>query len=226
MSELHCSVLGAPSGKVGKLVFRRRRGKVFIYTAPIPYQPEPTVPFINNQKRFILLRKMAACTAKNHLLKGLWNESLLPGGVGFERQMSINYPIYNNDWDITRLKIVPSGELFPAQVLSFSYADKLLQVTVSIADAGFEENDQLTISPHGVMLLTDKTDDTKEYLFVPLSAKDELLIEGNIFNFKLPVDCEMIDQYQSAAFILCLVIRDILGTPMKYSVNQQGTFGL
>ena len=157
MSQLHNSILGTPSGKVGHLVFRRRRGKVFIYTTPIPFEREYSDLEVYNQDRFAFLRRAAACIDQEYFLKGLWNSCTLPGGIGFERHMKSNTPLYNY-LDISKLKLVPAEDLIPAEMTESLLEEMVLSIQTGPIAAGYGQVTDLKISAHGMMLISGEVD--------------------------------------------------------------------
>lgn len=218
MSQLHNSILGTPSGKVGNLVFRRRRGKVFIYTTSIPVDRPFSEAETANQNKFVFLRRAAACIDQEYFLKGLWNNCTLPGGIGFERHMKSNAPLYNN-LDISKLKLVPVEEPIPAGLMESLLEEKVLRVVTGPISAGYARAKDLKISAHGMMLISGEAANHLPYLFIPLTSEEDSFLDGSAYTFHMPVKSDQFDLYSERSFAVCLIIKDENGAPLKYSVN-------
>lgn len=97
--------LGVARGKVGDVVFKRRKGKSYVATAPIPYKKTTSKDLIKNRGRFAAISKFAAAVTDSSYRFRIWKKPNLKGKTPYKKCFCYNYVHTkgNKTWRFTTL---------------------------------------------------------------------------------------------------------------------------
>ena len=109
MGRLLKPVLGRASGKVGDLVFRIIKGKVYITSHIGSNKISDSPHCVNNRSRFSTVVKFAKTVNNLPDLKHIWNKSRIKGGNSYSKIISKNIKSISDNLITTSNKITPDG---------------------------------------------------------------------------------------------------------------------
>ena len=221
MAQLFDQVLGLPSGLIGTLVFRRRKGANFISRQPAHRSSLPGAAEIAFRSKFALAGKVASKINSIEVVKDLWPKSAGRASK-FNDIFHANYETINTAQNLGSVKVVP-GTGFPtanpvltAGVSGIQLATDALGVNIEI-DTSIEK---FIVAAGVVVLQTPSVEGIK-----PLEILAFKTVQHNL-DLINPVDCaveftgEPLSDYQNytdrKAFA-CLITLDDAGKPIRYS---------
>lgn len=109
MGRLVKTVLGKASGKVGDLVFRIVDGKVFIASHIGTNKISKSLECVNNRKRFSAVLNFASAVNQISELNIIWNKSRKAAKSGYNRIISVNTKLVQDNKISKQNIITPDG---------------------------------------------------------------------------------------------------------------------
>lgn len=97
--------LGVTRGKVGDVVFKSRKGKSYVASAPIPYKKTTSNKLIKNRGRFAAVSKFASAVTDSPYRYRIWKMPKLKGKTPYKKCFSYNYVHTkgNMSWRLTAI---------------------------------------------------------------------------------------------------------------------------
>jgi hypothetical protein len=221
MAQLHDQVLGFPSGIIGTLVFRRRKGANFISRQPSHRSTLPSAEEIAFRAKFALAGKIAKGINSVPLVKDLWPKSQGRASK-FNEMFQTNYTRIGTAESLGALKVVPGIGFTTANPVVTAGLTGIHLVTDALGvDIGIDTSVEKYIVGAGIIVLqTPTTEDAK-----PLEVMSFKTIQHNL-DLINEVDCaaeftgEPLTTYQNYTdrkVYACLITLDDAGKPVRYS---------
>lgn len=124
MATIKKQVLGIPTGKVGDLLYKNRRGKSYLAAMPGKYKKTKSPGAVKNRSRFGVLSRFASAVNDSPFLKPLWNLKSLPGKSPYTKCFKYNSAFSKSNYAWSMAIITPrslhikieSVELNPSSV--------------------------------------------------------------------------------------------------------------
>jgi hypothetical protein len=221
MGQLFNQVLGIPSGKVGTLIFRRRKGANFIAVPPATRTKAPNADEIALRAKFGLAVKIASKINSVEVLKACWPSNSGRGSKCNEI-MKANYDLINSAENLGTVAVAPLfgfntvNAVLTAEAAGIHLVTDALGIGLDI-DTGIEKY----IVAAGIVVLQNPT-------LEHLPAIQVLPFKSLQHNLELinPVDMTvdfsggsltMFQGYADKKVFACLVTLDDDGKSIKFS---------
>jgi hypothetical protein len=221
MAQLFDQVLGLPSGLIGTLVFKRRKGANFISTQPAKRSSLPGAAEIAFRSKFALTGKVASKINSIQVVKDLWPRSAGRASK-FNDIFHANYETINTAQNLGSVKVVP-GAGFPTvnPVLTAGVSGIQLATDALGVNLGIDTSVEKYIVAAGIIVLqTPSVEGINPLEIIAFKTSQHNL---DLIN---PVDCaveftaETLATYQNytdrKAFA-CLITLDDSNKPIRYS---------
>ena len=221
MAKLKKNTLGEPTGKVGGLVFKSRKGKPYIATEPVFVNPRQSPLVIESNNKFRFFAKLTPEISDNPRLRSIWEASDVKGDTARHKIFSLNHKLLDESRDLTNFKLVPLDILFPVELTETEYGVNLLTLTF----APFEPTDSWktfpTISAQGVVRYFDRKSEGYEsdYFIQKVSSMPVQYIPGESHTFSMDWNSNSDITYNRKQFCITLILDDHDGIPSACSVN-------
>ena len=221
MAQLFDKILGSPSGHLGDLVFRRKKGGNIIAKQPTHRSSAPKLSEIAFRAKFALTGKIAAGINSNTLIKEVW-----PRGTGkgskFNEIFQKNYEVVNTADALGAIEVVPNtgfdveNAAVTAGLTGIHVACDALGIGPEI-DTGIEKY----IVAEGIVVLQAPNQANIPALkVIPFKTIQHNLDLINAVDLTSTFNAAMLKTYNSYTnrkVYGCLLTLDDLGNPIKFS---------
>ena len=221
MAQLFDKILGSPSGRLGDMVFRRKKGGNIIAKQPTPRSSSPKLSEIAFRAKFALTGKIAAGINSNALIKAVW-----PRGTG--KGSKFNEIFQKNNKDITTADDLGAIEVVPATGFDVAHAVVTagatgIHVVTDALGIGLEidTNIEKYIVAEGIVILQTPTAANVDALRVlPFKTTQHNLDLINPVDLTCTFNAanqKIYDEYTDRKVYGCILTLDDLGNPIKFS---------
>jgi hypothetical protein len=221
MAELFDKILGTPSGLLGDMVFRRKKGGNIIAKHPIPRSSALKDSEKAFRAKFALAGKIASKINSIQVLKEVWPKSTGKGSKCNEI-MKTNYNVINSAENLGSVAVVPLFGFNVAHAVLTAGASGIHLVTDALGvGVGIDTSVEKYLVAAGVVVLQTPTsaDMPKNQVIAFKSIQHNL----DLIN---PVDVTldfsggtlaMYESYTVKKAFACLITLDDTGTAIRYS---------
>jgi hypothetical protein len=221
MAELFNQVLGFPSGKIGTLVFRRRKGGNIIALEPTPRSSPLQNKEVSLRSKFALAGKIASKINSLQVVKDVWPKNTGKGSK-CNQMLKVNYDLINS---AENLGSVTVGPLFGFNtinpVLTAGVTGVHLVTDALGVDIGIDTSVEKFIVSAGIIVLQTPTLEnlpaTQVMAFKSMQHSLDLI---NPVDHTVDFNGEPLALYQSYTVkkvFACFVTLDDLGKAIRYS---------
>lgn len=217
MARIKRSFLVIPSGRVGDVVFKSRKGTPYIASRPSHY----TIPDTDYYRRSVNSFSFAIgfCSALNklRLIREMW---ITPQDSAYERMLSCNMKKLRSGLSFEDLSLVPERNFFEAAVSEVLFNDGSLFVTFAPLGGVLTEADRW-ISMQGVICLENPVEiNSRPYKFISFTSVDYRIIFDSPMTFEAlftSAELELMKNYTSKKVLLNLISKNMKNEVRKSS---------
>jgi len=217
MAKIKKSFLVIPSGRVGDVVFKSRKGTPYIASRPSHYTIPDTDYYRRSVNSFSFAIGFSSALNKIKLIREMW---VTPQDSAFERMLSCNMKKLRQGGLFEELSLVPERNFFDAAASEVLFNDGSLFVTFEPVGGALSDADRW-ISMQGVICLEGPVEiNEKKIKFISFTSGDYRTELNSPMIFEAPFtssELELIKNYTSKKVLLNLISKNMKNDVRKSS---------
>jgi hypothetical protein len=217
MARIKKSFFVIPSGKVGNVVFKCRKGVPYIAAMPSHYTIPDTDYYRKSVNSFSFAIGFSSALNKIKLIREIW---VTPQDSAYERMLSCNMKKLRQGRLFEELSLVPQRNFFEAASSEVVFNDGSLFVTFEPVGGALSDADRW-ISMQGVICLENPVEiNSKPYKFISFTSGDYRTEYNSPHTFEALFsgqELSLLENYNSKKIILNLITKSIKGETRKVS---------